>query len=130
VSRARALVGPLRHSPPLWNAAQVDEGLTGGMIRNGTQPQQIVCFVGQAREPQRLLVSAGLLVTPEKLESASLRLEYLPSGDIYRGRMTDVGGTGFTGTCRLPNGEQRTIEASWVPNGAGIGVVGRIQLRG
>ena len=122
------IIGPLRHSPPLWNAANVDESLTGSVIRNGTQLQQIVSFVGQARRPQKLIVRADLLVAPGKLENTSLQLEYLPSGDVCRGQVTNVGGENFTGTCRLPNGEQRTIDASWVPNEAGTGVIGQITL--
>jgi hypothetical protein len=57
-------------------------------------------------------------------------LEYLPSGDVCRGRVTNVGGQSFSGTCRLSNGERRTIDASWVPNESGTGVIGDIQLRG
>ena len=71
---------------------------------------------------------ADLLVSPGTLEKTSLQLEYLPSGDICRGQVTDVGGESFSGTCRLPNGQQRTIEASWVPNEADNGVVGQISL--
>ena len=122
------IIGPLRHSPPLWNAAHVNESLTGSVIRNGTQTQQIVSFVGQAGQPQKLLVRADLLVAPGTLEQTSLQLEYLPSGDVCRGRVTNVGGQSFTGTCRLSNGEQRTIDASWVPNASGTGVLGRITL--
>ena len=122
------IVGPLRHSPPLWNASNVNESLTGSVVRNGTQLQQIVSFVGQAAGPQKLLVRADLLVAPQQLEQTSLQLEYLPSGDICRGKVTNVGGTSFSGTCSLPNGEQRTIQASWVANQAGTGVIGQIQL--
>jgi methionine sulfoxide reductase heme-binding subunit len=122
------IIGPLRHSPPLWNAAQVNETLTGNVIRNGTQTQQIVSFVGQSARPQKLLVRADLLVAPGTLENTSLQLEYLPSGDVCRGQVTNVGGESFSGTCRLANGQQRTIEASWVPNSAGTGVVGQITL--
>jgi methionine sulfoxide reductase heme-binding subunit len=122
------IVGPLRHSPPLWNAAHVNESLTGSVIRNGTQTQEIVSFVGQAGRPQKLLVRADLLVAPGTLEKTSLQLEYLPSGDVCRGRVTNVGGQDFSGTCRLSNGQQRTIEASWVPNSTGTGVVGQITL--
>jgi hypothetical protein len=43
--------------------------------------------------------------------------------------VTAVGGTSFSGTCRLANGERRTVDASWVPNELGTGVVGQIQLR-
>jgi sulfoxide reductase heme-binding subunit YedZ len=124
------IVGPLRHSPPAWNAANVRESLTGSVIRNGSETQQIVSFVGQSHSPQKLLVRADLLVAPEKLEKTSLQLEYLPSGDVCRGRVTQVGGESFSGTCRLSNGQHRTIEASWVPNEGGTGVVGDIQLRG
>jgi sulfoxide reductase heme-binding subunit YedZ len=123
------ILGPLRHSAPLWNAAHVDENLTGRVVRAGSAEQQIVSFVGQAGRPQKLLVRADLLVAPETLESTSLQLEYLPSGDICRGRVTNVSGDSFSGSCRLPDGEPRTIEASWTPNEEGTGVVGQIRLR-
>jgi methionine sulfoxide reductase heme-binding subunit len=124
------IIGPLRHSPPLWNAAHVSETLTGSVIRNGTQTQEIVSFVGQAARPQKLLVRADLLVAPGTLENTSLQLEYLPSGDVCRGRITNVGGENFNGSCRMTNGQQRTVEASWVPNSTGTGVVGNITLSG
>ena len=122
------IVGPLSHSPPRWNAANIDEPLTGSVVRNGTQLQEIVSFIGQAPSPQKLLVRADLLVSPEQLQSTSLQLEYLPSGDICRGRVTNVQGESFSGTCRLPNGDHRSVAASWVPNEAGTGVDGHIQL--
>jgi sulfoxide reductase heme-binding subunit YedZ len=122
------IIGPLRHSPPAWNSANVTETLTGSVVRNGSQLKQIVSFVGQAGRPQKLVVRADLLVAPARLESTSLQLEYLPSGDVCRGHVTNIGGTSFSGSCRLPNGAQRTIEASWVPNEAGTGVLGKIQV--
>jgi len=122
------IIGPLRHSAPLWNAARVNESLTGSVIRNGTQTQQIVSFVGQAASPQKLLIRADLLVAPGTLEKTSLQLEYLPSGDVCRGRVANVGGESFSGSCRLSNGEQRAVEASWAPNESGTGVLGRIAL--
>jgi methionine sulfoxide reductase heme-binding subunit len=128
VAVALLIVGPLRHSPPLWNAAHVNEQLTGSVIRNGTNLREIVSFVGQAKGPQKLLVRADLLVSPQSLQSTSLQLEYLPSADVCRGKVTKIGGTNFSGTCRMANGESRTITASWVPNAAGTGVVGQIQL--
>jgi sulfoxide reductase heme-binding subunit YedZ len=124
------IVGPLRHSPPLWDATNINETLTGSVLRNGTNLQQIVSFVGQAHSPQKLVVRADLLAAPGKLEQTSLQLEYLPSGDICRGRVTQVGAENFSGTCRLPNGEHRAIQASWVSNETGTGVVGNIQLSG
>jgi len=122
------ILGPLHRGAPLWNAAQVNENLTGQIVRDGTDVQQIVSFVGQAGRPQKLLVRADLLVAPGKLESTSLQLEYLPSGDVCRGSVTNVSGDSFSGSCRLPDGEPRTIAASWTANEAGTGVVGQIQL--
>ena len=123
------ILGPLHRGAPLWNAAQVNESITGQIVRNGTNLQQIVSFVGQAGRPQKLLVRADLLVAPGRLESTSLQLEYLPSGDICRGRVTNVSGESFTGSCRMPDGEPRTITASWTANAEGTGVVGQIELR-
>jgi len=124
------IVGPLHHSAPVWDAANVDESLTGSVIDSGSQLKQIVSFVGQAHGSQRFLVRADLLVAPQRLEKTSLQLEYLPSGHVCRGHVTRVGGASFTGTCRLPNGNHRTIQASWAPNEDGAGVSGDIRLRG
>ncbi|HKI92319.1 MAG TPA: hypothetical protein VJ986_08450, partial [Gaiellaceae bacterium] len=122
------LLGPLQKSPRAWNAARVSEPLTGKVVQNGTQLEQIVSFVGNAKSPQKLLVRADLLVSPNRLNSTSLQLEYLPSGDICRGQVTAVGGTSFAGRCTLPNGEHRYVDASWVPAEDGSGVVGEIKL--
>jgi sulfoxide reductase heme-binding subunit YedZ len=124
------VVGPLSHGAPLWDAKHVTEPLAGTVIRNGTNLKQIVSFVGQAKAPQKLLIRADLLVAPGSLQSTSVQLEYLPSGDICRGTVTNVGGQSFVGTCRMANGQSRTIAASWVPDTLGTGVVGTIQLGG
>jgi sulfoxide reductase heme-binding subunit YedZ len=122
------LLGPLQRSPRAWNAARVDEPLTGQVVRNGTQLKEIVSFVGQSQSPQKLLVRADLLVSPQALDATSLQLEYLPSGDVCRGRVTAVGGTSFAGTCTLPNGDVRYVDASWTLAEQGSGVVGEIRL--
>ena len=124
------LLGPLRTTPRAWNAAHVREPLTGQVVRNGTELKEIVSFVGQAETPQRLLVRADLLVSPTSLDETSLQLEYLPSGDLCRGRVTAVGGSSFAGRCRLPDGGVRLVDASWVPADNGQGVVGDITLHG
>lgn len=125
------IVGPLRHSPPIWDAKNVSEPLTGTVIRNGTNIEQIVSFVGQAEKPQKLLVRADLLVAAQTgVQTTSLQLEYLPSGDICRGTVPSIGAEAFTGSCRMPNGDVLTVSANWSPNAAGNGVIGQIQLRG
>ena len=124
------MLGPLQKTQRAWNAARVHERLAGRVVRDGTEVKEIISFVGQAQSPQKLLVRADLLVSPTALESTSLQLEYLPSGDVCRGRVTAVGGTGFTGTCTLRNGDVRFVDASWVPAEPGAGVVGEIRLHG
>jgi methionine sulfoxide reductase heme-binding subunit len=120
------LLGPLQKNPLPWNAPRVSERLTGEVIRNGTDLKQIVSFVGGAQAPQKLLVRADLLVSPRRLDATSLQLEYLPSGDVCRGRVTEVGLTSFAGICRLPNGQRRVVQAGWVA--AESGVDGTISL--
>ena len=124
------ILGPLSKSPVAWNAATVNEPLTGQVVQNGTNIQEIVSFVGQAKSPQKLLVRADLLVSPQALESTSLQLEYLPSGDICKGRVTAIGGTSFGGRCTLPDGSVRFVDASWVLSDGGGGAVGQIRLHG
>jgi sulfoxide reductase heme-binding subunit YedZ len=123
------IVGPLYHGAPVWDAKNVNETLTGQVIENGTSLTQISSFVGQAKQPQKLLVRADLLIATQGLQNTSLKLEYLPSGDICSGTVTSVGGASFSGTCRMPNGETRTVVASWTESGT-PSVQGRIQLSG
>ena len=122
------MLGPLHKNVRAWNAATVNERLTGTVIRNGTEFKQIVSFVGSAESPQKLLVRADLLVSPRSLDATSLQLEYLPSGDVCRGRVTRIGFTSFSGRCVLPSGAPRWVGASWGPNADRTGVLGTIQL--
>jgi sulfoxide reductase heme-binding subunit YedZ len=124
------IVGPLYHSAPTWDAKNVSETLTGSVIRNGTNNTEIVSFVGQAKKPQKLVVRGDLLVANFGIQNTALQLEYLPSGDICRGSITEEGAADFAGTCQMPNGETRNVSASWQPSGAGNGVIGQIQLSG
>jgi methionine sulfoxide reductase heme-binding subunit len=120
------LLGPLQKNPRPWNAKAFEEALSGQVVRNGTDTTQIVSFVGSAQSPQRLLVRADLLVSSERIDSTSLQLEYLPSGDVCRGQVTAVGGASFLGRCRLRSGAVRLVDATWTPGLTGV--VGRIRL--
>ena len=121
------LYGPLQKPRP-WNAKQFAGSLTGEVIRNGTNTKQIVSFIGSSKSPQRLLVRADLLVSPQSLDATSLQLEYLPSGAVCRGRVTRIGLESFSGNCLLHGGDRRWIDASWGPAGDGLSVVGTIRL--
>lgn len=118
------MLGPLQKNPRAWNAKQVEEQLTGQVIRNGTDTKQIVSFVGGAQAPQKLLIRADLLVSPRRLDATSLQVEYLPSGDICRGRVTGIGGASFLGRCRMANGQVRFVDASWaLTDGGAVGTI-------
>lgn len=125
---ALLLYGPLKKSPHAWNARHFSGQLSGQVIRNGTDTKQIVSFIGNSQSPQKLLVRADLLVSPQSLDATSLQLEYLPSGEVCRGRVTKIGMESFSGHCALRNGEARWVDASWVPADDGAGVAGTIRL--
>jgi hypothetical protein len=122
------LLGPLAKNAHAWDDGHVEEQLAGQVVRNGTEFKQIVSFVGSAPGPQKLLVRADLLVEPRRLDATSLQLEYLPSGDVCRGRVTAIGGASFSGTCTLRNGQRRYVDASWAPTGDLATVAGTIRL--
>lgn len=65
------------------------------------------CSLGAQLALIVLLVRADLLASSQSVESTSLQLEYLPSGHICRGHVTEIGGTSFSGRCRLPSGGGR-----------------------
>ena len=96
----------------------------GQVIRNGTNLEQIVSFVGQAERPEKLLVRADLLASSQSVESTSLQLEYLPSGHICRGRVLRSAARA-SAAAPAAERERRTINASWAPSEQGRGVIGR-----
>jgi sulfoxide reductase heme-binding subunit YedZ len=118
-------VGPLRRNPRPWNAANFQEALTGAVIRSGTTTKQIVSMNGRGGDFQKVLVRADLLVDPQQLDATALQLEYLPSGTLCRGKVTQVASAGFAGFCRLPNGQTRQVQASWAfePDGSVSGTI-------
>jgi sulfoxide reductase heme-binding subunit YedZ len=124
------LLGPLYHGAPVWDAKSVSEPLTGRVIRNGTNLTTIVSFVGQAKAPQKLVIRADLLIANFGIQRTALQIEYLPSGDICSGSVTEEGSTDFAGTCRMRNGANRAVNANWDVNGAGDDVIGQIHVSG
>jgi hypothetical protein len=63
-----------------------------------------------------VLVRADLLLAPARLLDTAFQMEYLPSGDVCRGRVTqiDEDGRGFEATCTMANGASRAVHASWL----------------
>ena len=86
---------------------------SGSILRSGSPVKQIVSMNGQAGDDQKVFVRADLLVDPQRVEATSFQMEYLPSGVVCRGLVTSVGPTSFVGTCRLPDGRPRHVDASW-----------------
>jgi sulfoxide reductase heme-binding subunit YedZ len=124
------IVGPLHRSPPVWNPKNIVEPLTGNVIRNGTNLEKIVSFIGHADKPQKIVLRADLLVAGEGIGATSLQLEYLPSADICRGTVLNIDAAAFTGSCQMANGDVLTVAASWRASGSGNRVTGRLQLSG
>ena len=111
-------LGPFRTHTKAWNAANFSDELTGSISRRSGASRGIVSLAGSGRGDQRVLVRADLLLAPGGLEDTAFQMEYLPSGDVCRGRVTQItqDGLGFDADCRMPNGDSRSVHASWVGN--------------
>ena len=107
--------GPLRFRPKEWNAASFTDTLSGQILSNNGVTKGIVSMAGNGSGSQRVLVRADLLVDTSSLLSTVFQMEYLPSGAICRGTVTEVHAAAFTANCRMPDGSQRSVEAHWPP---------------
>jgi sulfoxide reductase heme-binding subunit YedZ len=113
-------LGPLRFQPKPWNPAEFQDSLSGKILSNMGVTRGIVSMAGTGDGDQRVLVRADLLVTPTKLASTSFQMEYLPSGAMCTGTVTNVHATSFDATCTMPDQTRRSVSASWtVPDAQG-----------
>jgi sulfoxide reductase heme-binding subunit YedZ len=109
-------LGPFKvHTKP-WNAANFSDDLTGSIQRRAGAIRGIVSLAGSGSGDQRVLVRADLLLAPARLLDTAFQMEYLPSGDVCRGRVTQIArdGRGFDASCSMRNGGTRHITASWL----------------
>jgi len=81
-------------------------------------------MTGVGHGQQNVLVRADLLVGQAGLQSTTFQLEYLPSGTMCTGKVTNVQSYGFTGVCGRGT-SRRVVNASWQPGTSGA-VVGRL----
>ncbi len=105
--------GPLRFQPKVWNAASFNDTLDGRIVVNDGVTRGIVSMAGNGSGSQRVLVRADLLVSPQRLVSTEFQMEYLPSGVLCTGTVTQVHGSSFRATCHLPDGTARYVDAHW-----------------
>jgi sulfoxide reductase heme-binding subunit YedZ len=109
-------LGPLKAHTKPWNAANFSETLTGRILRRAGATRGIVSLAGSGRGDQNVLVRADLLLAPTRLVATAFQMEYLPSGDVCRGHVTQItdNGLGFFATCSLGSGDTRSIHATWL----------------
>ena len=118
--------GPLRFQPKEWNAAVFSDALDGRIITDAGVTRGIVSMAGNGTGSQRVLVRADLLVAPQRLLSTEFQMEYLPSGSLCTGTVTQVHGSSFQATCHMPDGGVRYVDARWPPSRDGTVVGGVI----
>ena len=109
--------GPLHFQPKPWNAADFQDSLSGKILDDMGVTRGIVSFAGNGAGSQNVLVRADLLVTPTKLASTTFQMEYLPSGSLCTGTVSNVKGASFDATCTMSDGSTRHISASWTEPG-------------
>jgi sulfoxide reductase heme-binding subunit YedZ len=118
--------GPLRFQPKEWNAAVFSDTLDGRILTDIGVTRGIVSMAGNGSGSQRVLVRADLLVAPRRLVSTEFQMEYLPSGSLCTGTVTQVHGSSFRATCHMPDGSARYVDAHWPPSRDGTVVGGVI----
>jgi methionine sulfoxide reductase heme-binding subunit len=110
--------GPLHFQPKPWNAANFQDALTGQILDDMGVTRGIVSMAGNGTGSQNVLVRADLLVTPNKLASTTFQMEYLPSGSLCTGTVSNVHSSSFDATCTMPDGSTRSINAHWTVPGS------------
>jgi hypothetical protein len=118
--------GPLRFQPKEWNAASFTDTLAGQILSDSGVTRGMVSMAGNGSGSQRVLVRADLLISPTKLLSTEFQMEYLPSGALCTGTVTQVHGSSFSATCRMPDGSTRYVDARWPPSRDGTVTGGTI----
>lgn len=111
--------GPLRFQPKEWNAANFTDTLDGQILSDNGVTRGIVSMAGNGSGTQRVIVRADLLIAPRRLVSTVFQMEYLPSGTLCRGTVTQVHSASFQATCRMPDGSQRYVNARWTLSSTG-----------
>jgi sulfoxide reductase heme-binding subunit YedZ len=117
--------GPFKTHVKPWNAANFSDQLTGSIQRRAGSTRGIVSLAGSGSGDQRVLVRADLLLAPARLLDTAFQMEYLPSGDLCRGRVIQIsdGGFGFDARCTMADGGSRSVHASW-RGSEGSGIAG------
>jgi len=105
--------GPLRFSPRPWNSTAFAAPLAGRVSRDDGVSRALVSATATARGRQRALIRADLLIEPNRLEATSFQLEYLPSGQVCKGRVVRVRSYGFDAQCSAVDGTRRFVSANW-----------------
>jgi len=75
--------------------------------------RELLSVVGEGRGDERVFLRIDLLVEGRWIERTSLQIADPRSGSVCSGEIDDIGGAGFQGTCRLSEGEERTVQGRW-----------------
>ena len=70
-------------------------------------------------------MAIGILrsIAPQKLLSTAFQMEYLPSGTLCRGNVTQVHSYSFDASCLVAGGGKRFVHAQWLA-GSGAQITG------
>jgi sulfoxide reductase heme-binding subunit YedZ len=93
------------------------DALAGQIVQDTGATRGLVSFAGTGSGMQAVLVRADLLIAPQQLLSTRFQMEYLPSGTLCRGTITQVHGTSFDARCLIAGRATRFVHAEWVASG-------------
>ena len=90
------------------------DSFSGSLSRENGTAGTMLSINGHGAGSTAVVVRIDLVTTEGRtLTGTSLQLEDSASGSICTGTVSNIGDTGFNGSCSLPTGTSRAVEATW-----------------
>jgi hypothetical protein len=94
------------------------DSFTGSVAQQDGAAGTLVSVIGSGKGGRSVLLRLDA-VTPDgnTITATALQLRGLKSGAICSGSLSQLGTSGFTGSCRFPGGGPRTVRSAWTITG-------------
>jgi len=90
------------------------DSFSGSLSRENGAAGTMLSINGHGTGSAPVLVRIDLVTTDgSSISDTSLQLEDSANGSICTGTVSNIGATGFNGSCSLPTGTSRTVDATW-----------------
>jgi hypothetical protein len=108
---ARSSVGP--HAAAA-GPTSFSEGFAGSLSRQASVGGSMLSILGRGTGVDPVLLRIDLVSTDGRsISDTALQVEDTANGLICSGTVSNIGDTGFSGTCSFPTGTPRSVRATW-----------------